>query len=447
MTCVLALIGRPNVGKSTLFNRLTRSRDALVDDQPGVTRDRLYGRGQHDGHRFLVIDTGGIDLNGGEFSALVGEQIDHVLQECTAVLFMVDGRDGLTGADREIADRLRMLDAPVTLVVNKTEGVAPAVANAEFFQLGLGEPLSISAKNGQSVDKLVGSVLQQHSQEHLASAYPALEDLETKSPRVAVVGRPNVGKSTMLNRLAGENRVIVSSIPGTTRDSVEIDLEHDGTLYRFMDTAGVRRRSRVKETLEKLSVVKTLTALERCHVALLVIDSHEGVLDQDAAVAGLIEQSGRSCVVVMNKWDGLERAERNLLRRAVLRKLPFLQHHDFLPVSALFGSGLGDVYPAIDRAFESAMIDFNTSDLNRRVRSAVSAQSPPMVGDRPIKLKFAHQGGRNPPLVIVHGNLTNKVPDSYRRYLSNYLARSYSLSGTRVQITFKNSRNPYAGDR
>lgn len=446
MTCVLALIGRPNVGKSTLFNRITRSRDALVDDQPGVTRDRLYGRGKHEGRRFLVIDTGGIDLGGGQFADLVGEQIDHVLEECTAVLFLVDARDGVTGADREIADRLRQLTVPVSLVVNKTEGIAPDLASAEFHQLGLGAPVAISAKNGQAVNKLVGVVLDQHSKEELADGWRNLDDLETDSPRVAVVGRPNVGKSTLLNRLSGENRVIVSSVPGTTRDSVEIDLEHDGTLYRFMDTAGVRRRAKVTEGIEKLSVVKTLTALERCHVAVLLIDSHEGVLDQDAAVAGLIEQSGRSCVVVMNKWDGLERTERTLIRRAVLRKLPFLQHHDFLPVSALHGSGLGELYPAIDRAFRSAMIDFNTSDLNRRVRTAISAQAPPMVGDRSIKLKFAHQGGRNPPLVIVHGNQTSKVPDSYRRYLSNFLARSYSLSGTRVQIAFRNSRNPYAND-
>ena len=434
MTCVVALIGRPNVGKSTLFNRLTGSRDALVDDQPGVTRDRLYGRASLGKRRYLVIDTGGIDLNGGEFSALIGEQIDHVLEECDAVLYLVDGRDGITGADREIADRLRTLRVPVTLVVNKTEGVAKDVAAAEFHELGLGNPWPISARNGQHVDALVGTILDRHGDDQ--NQPPAADELDD-SPRVALVGRPNVGKSTLVNRLAGESRVIVSPVPGTTRDSVEIDIQHDGVLYRLMDTAGVRRRSRVVETLEKLSIVKTLTALDRCHVALLLIDAQAGVLDQDAAVAGLVEQSGRSCVVVLNKWDGLARSERNLVRRAVQRKLPFLLHHDFLPTSALHGSGLGEIYPAIDRAYRSAMIDFNTADLNRRLRSAVEAQAPPLVSGRPIKLKFIHQGGRNPPLVVVHGNLTNKIPDSYRRYLSNFLAKSYSLHGTRVHIAFR----------
>lgn len=402
-----------------------------------MTRDRLYGEASVEGHKFLIVDTGGLDPDVDQLSNLVSEQVDHVLEECTAVLFMMDARAGLTTADREIAERLRQVSVPVLPLVNKSEGLREDMAIADFHELGLGVPVAVSAIRGQGLKDAIVRVLDDHPYVDLAA------QLDESMPRVAVVGRPNVGKSTLINALAGENRVIVSDIPGTTRDSVDVTIERDDKHYLFVDTAGVRRRSRVKEGLEKLSVVKTLQALDKSNIAILVLDAHEGVLDQDATVAGLVEQSGRSTVVLLNKWDGLDRSQRNHIRREFERKLPFLKDFEFVPTSGLHGSGLGDVMAAVDKAFESAMIDFGTSELNRRLGQAVELQAPPMFRGKPVRLKFCHQGGRNPPTVIVHGNQTARVPESYRRYLSNFFSRSYKLYGTRVKILFRSKESPY----
>ncbi len=438
MLPVLALVGRPNVGKSTLFNRLTRSRDAIVDDQPGVTRDRLYGHGKIGRKGFLAVDTGGLDAEQGPFGAIIREQVALALEEAQAVLFIVDADDGLAPQDRDIGAQLRHGDAKVFVLVNKSEGVEPELAAAEFQALGLGEPLAISAKRGDGVEEMLDTVLGA-----LGDEAAEREPQDTGIPKITLAGRPNVGKSTLANKLAGASRVLVSDVPGTTRDSVRMPLCIDGQDFILIDTAGVRRKSRVDETLEKFSVIKALQAVEEANVALLMLDATSEIGFQDAAIAGMIQDMGRSLVVVVNKWDRLENRQRKKIKDELELKLPFLPNPEILFISALHGSNLADVLPAAMRAYKSAMISIATSSLNRTLEKAIQRTPPPMQNRRPMRLKFAHQAGKNPPIIIVHGNRAEKLPNTYRRYLANFFARTYRLAGTPIRIIPRSGDNPY----
>jgi len=436
MIPVVAIVGRPNVGKSTLFNRLTRSREALVDDQPGVTRDRLYGEVVHRGRRFLLVDTGGLSDDGDILSTAVREQVAQALSEADAVVFLLDAREGLSGPEREIAHDLRKDDTPVVTAVNKAEGLDRDITASEFYELSLGTPNVISAKTGQGVSDFLNEIM---------DTLPEGADDESPSGgnRVAVVGRPNVGKSTLVNCLAGEPRMIVADLPGTTRDSVAVPIERDGETLLLLDTAGVRRKSRVRAALEKFSVVKTLQALASAQAAVLVLDAREGVSDQDATIAGLIVETGRSIVVAVNKWDGLERRDRNAIRRELSRKLDFLPEYECVFISALHGSGIAELTQALREAHLSAMMEMGTGALNRALGDAIEHHKPPMVNNRTIKPKYAHQGGRNPPTVVLHGNALDKLPSSYLRYLGRSLARTFKLTGTWIRFELRNAENPY----
>ncbi|MXZ80680.1 MAG: ribosome biogenesis GTPase Der [Gammaproteobacteria bacterium] len=441
MLPVIALIGRPNVGKSTLFNRLTRSRDALVDDRPGVTRDRLYGQCRLGRHPFLVVDSGGLDLDGDDFASQVHGQVEQLLIESDTVLFVVDALDGVLMHDREIAQWLRASGATVRLIVNKTEGVDPDIATSEFEELGLGKPVPVSARRGSGIGKLLESLFEGEPDVPVEGADTA------RIPAIAIVGRPNVGKSTLLNRLSGEKRAIVSSLPGTTRDCVRTPVRIDGNEYDLVDTAGIRKKAVVRDRIEKFSVVKTLQAIEASDAVLLVLDARTGIESQDVAIAGMIHELGRSLAVVLNKWDGLDRSWKNRMIRDAGERLSFLPDCEHVAISALYGSNLDDVLPAAIRARESAMIKIPTSSLNRVLQEAISSTPPPAYRNRQIKLKFAHQAGSNPPLVVIHGNQADKLPESYRRYLSRFLARAYRLRGTPVRIIMRVGDNPFAGGK
>lgn len=435
---VIAIVGRPNVGKSTLFNRLTGSRDAIVDDQPGVTRDRIMGRGQHADCAFRVIDTGGLDYSvDDDLSGRSREQVRAAVAESDAVIFLVDARDGLTHEDRRIADWLRVIDVPVYLVANKVEGQNVQALTAEFYELGMtGTVFGVSARRGAGLPMLMDEVL---------AGFPeaAAAALETGGMRIGVVGRPNVGKSTLINRLLGDERLLVLDRPGTTRDRVKVSWTYQGEEFCLIDTAGVRRRPRVQEKIEKFSVVKTLLTIDEAHVVVLMLDARDGVVDQDARLAGLIRDGGRSMVLAVNKWDGMSGADKTRVKRALRRKLPFLEDVDVLFISALHGSNVGLLMPAIKKAADSAMAELRTPDLNRVLRKAVELQPPPMVGNRHIKLKYAHQGGKNPPVVVIHGNLVDKISPSYKRYLCGHIRRGFGLQGTPVELVMKSAKNPY----
>ncbi len=435
MIPVLALVGRPNVGKSTLFNRLTRTRDAIVDDQPGVTRDRLYGRGKIGDKPFLVVDTGGLESEKSRFGDLVRQQVEQVLEEAQLVIFLVDGQQGLLLHDKEIADQLRQSGRRILVAVNKTEGEESELACSEFQELALGDPVAISAKRGDGIADLLEISLADFAVD------VSLEDQSV--PRIALVGRPNVGKSTLTNKLVGEYRMIVSDIPGTTRDSVRIPIQFDDEDYLLVDTAGVRRRSKVDLAVEKFSVIKTLQAIEDSHVVVLVLDASSEIGSQDATIAGMIQDLGRSIVVVVNKWDRLESRQRRKIKDELEIKLPFLPDPEILFISALHGSNIAEVLPAARRAFTSAMVSIATSSLNRTLEAAVSQTAPPMRNDRPIRLKFAHQAGKNPPVIVVHGNQAEKLPDSYLRYLSKFFANTYKLRGTRIRVISRSAVNPF----
>ncbi len=443
MLPVIALIGRPNVGKSTLFNRLTRSRDALVADYPGLTRDRQYGFGRLGPVPYLVIDTGGVA--GGEvgINERMVEQTVRALGEADVAIVLVDGRGGLTAADEHVAELARRHANKTWLAINKTEGLDAAIASAEFHALGLGEPVAISAAHGDRVGALMEEVLDPFVGEEQA------EDggEETKALRVAVIGRPNVGKSTLINRLLGEERLVVYDQPGTTRDSVSVPFESDGRHYELIDTAGVRRKSKVHEAIEKFSIVKALQAMERAQVEIAVLDAREGVTDQDVSLMGLAVERGRALVVVANKWDGLAADERRRVRDQLDRKLPFLDFAEQHTISALHGSGVGDLLPAAERAYAAATRDLSTGDLTRVLEDAVSEHQPPLVRGRRIRLRYAHQGGRNPPVIVVHGNQTDKLPEAYRRYLVNRFRKVFRLQGTPVRLQLRTGENPYKGRR
>ncbi len=440
MLPVIALVGRPNVGKSTLFNRLTRSRDALVADQPGLTRDRKYGLGRVGERPYVVVDTGGISGNRDGVESLMDRQVRRAIDEADHIFYLVDAREGLTGGDEAIAAELRRTGKPVTLVVNKSEGLERDLAAAEFHALGLGEPVPISAAHGRGVKPLINQVLE---------TLPPAEAPEEAEPgiRVAVVGRPNVGKSTLINRLLGEERLVAYDRPGTTRDAIQVPFEHRGRRYTLVDTAGVRRRARIDEAIEKFSVIKALQAMEQANVVLLVLDAHEGVTEQDATLAGHVLESGRALVVVVNKWDGLDQHARERVRGELERKLPFLGFAEVKFVSALHGTGVGHLMEAVDAAWAAATADLKTPELTRVLEEAVREHQPPLVRGRRIKLRYAHQGGRNPPVIVVHGNQTERVPAAYRRYLVNRFREAFGLWGTPVRVEFRTSDNPYQGRR
>ena len=444
---IIALVGRPNVGKSTLFNRLTRSRDALVADYAGLTRDRKYGRALLSGHPFLLIDTGG--LSGGEvgIDAAMAQQSKAAIEEADAVVFMVDATSGVAASDQTVADMLRRIDKPVWLAANKIDGQNTDIALSDFYGLGFGEPQAIAASHGRGVSALSDQLLAYFG---LLDVDPVdVNDQRQEAPgiRIGVVGRPNVGKSTLVNRMLGEDRVVVFDLPGTTRDSIYIPYERHQETYTLIDTAGVRRRGRVSETVEKFSVVKTLQAIEDSQVVVLVVDAQEGLVEQDLHLMGTIIDAGRALVVAVNKWDHLDPDVREKIRQTLRRRLSFIPWAKIHYISALHGTGVGDLYGSIKEGYEAATTKFSTNVLTRILEDAVEDHQPPLVRGRRIKLRYAHQGGMNPPRIIIHGNQTKDVPESYRRYLENIYRRVLNITGSPVKIEFKSGENPFAGRR
>lgn len=443
MLPTLVLVGRPNVGKSTLFNRLTKTRDALVADLPGLTRDRHYGRGLVGEFPYLVVDTGGFEpLVDSGILAEMARQTLLAIDEADVIVFMVDGRQGLTPQDKVIGDRLRRCHCPVHLAVNKTEGMNRAIAAAEFHELGLGDPLSISSAHGEGVRDLVNLVLEDFAPEQSDEEAAA----EAETPKVAIVGRPNVGKSTLVNTLLGEQRVIAFDQPGTTRDSIYIDLERNGKHYTLIDTAGVRRRGKVFEAVEKFSVIKTMQAIEDANVVVLVVDAKDGITEQEAHIAAFILETGRALVVAVNKWDGVDKDRRDWIKTEIDRKLQFLDFAKFHYISALKGSGLTPLLQSVDGAYKSAMAKLATPKLTRVLEEAIQQHQPPISkGIRP-KLRYAHQGGSNPPVIVVHGNHVDGIKQSYVRYLEGTFRKAFELSGTPLRVQFNQGSNPFADE-
>ncbi|MBM70599.1 MAG: ribosome biogenesis GTPase Der [Haliea sp.] len=444
MIPVIALVGRPNVGKSTLFNQLTRSRDALVADLAGLTRDRKYGEARIGSRPFIVIDTGGISGDEMGIEAQMAGQSLLAIEEADAVLFLVSARDGLNPADQALARHLRQRNKAFHVVVNKIDGLNEDVVLGDFYALGVEHLHGIAATHGRGVRQMIDDVLATFPEDEAEDA--AAVD-RRDSIRVAIVGRPNVGKSTLVNRLLGEERVVVYDQPGTTRDSVYIDYERDGQRYTLIDTAGVRRRKNVRETVEKFSIVKTLKAIDDAHVVLLVMDAHEGIVDQDLHLLGHCIEAGRGLVLAVNKWDGIETHQRDWIRNELSRRLIFADYADTHFISALHGTGVGHLYKSILGAHASATRKLSTNQLTRILEGAVFDHAPPMVNGRRIKLRYAHPGGQNPPLIVIHGNQTGNVPNSYQRYLENVFRRELKLSGTPVRIEFRTGDNPFADKR
>lgn len=437
MKPTIVLVGRPNVGKSTLFNRMTKTRDALVADIPGLTRDRHYGHGRVGRKPYLVVDTGGLEpvIKDGIMHEMARQTL-QAIDEADVVLFMVDARTGCTMQDKMIADRLRQSGQPVHIVINKAEGMLRDVVSAEFYELALGTPVAISASHSEGINELVELAL--------AHIPDTEEPPEVRHPKIALIGRPNVGKSTLVNTLLGEERVIAFDQPGTTRDSIYIDFERNGQPYTLIDTAGVRRRGKVIETIEKFSVIKTLQAVADANVVVLVLDAHAEISEQDAHLAGFIIESGRALVVAINKWDGLTDYERDRIKRDIGRKLQFLEFARFHYISALKGTGLPGLIRSVDEAYKAAMSKLSTPQLTRVLIDAVAAHQPAKTGPFRPKLRYAHQGGMNPPLIVIHGNALDSIGATYRRYLEGVFIRAFQLHGTPLRIQFNVSSNPYA---
>ncbi|WP_297929153.1 ribosome biogenesis GTPase Der [uncultured Aggregatibacter sp.] len=484
-TPVVALVGRPNVGKSTLFNRLTRTRDALVADFPGLTRDRKYGHAHLAGHDFIVIDTGGIDGTEEGVEEKMAEQSLLAIEEADIVLFLVDARAGLTSADIGIANYLRQRQNKTTVVVaNKVDGIDADSHCAEFYQLGLGEIAQIAASQGRGIANLMEQVLSplaekmaekeeesavenddvsemaQHDEWDEDFDFSNEEDTalldeelaqeqtpDSQNIKIAIVGRPNVGKSTLTNRILGEDRVVVYDMPGTTRDSIYIPMERDGQQYTLIDTAGVRKRGKVHLAVEKFSVIKTLQAIQDANVVLLVIDARENISDQDLSLLGFILNAGRSLVIVVNKWDGLDTDVKDRVKSELDRRLDFIDFARVHFISALHGSGVGNLFDSVKEAYECATQKMTTSMLTRILQIAVDEHQPPMISGRRVKLKYAHPGGYNPPIIVIHGNQVDKLPDSYKRYLSNHFRRSLKIIGSPIRLQFQEGNNPFAGKR
>lgn len=438
MKPTLVIVGRPNVGKSTLFNRLTKSRDALVADMPGLTRDRHYGYGRVGSRPYLVVDTGGFEPNAKEgILAEMAQQAEAAIAEADMLLFVVDGRTGLTIQDKAIAERLRRAGRPLLLVVNKAEGMDRALVGAEFHELACGEPLVISAAHGDGVKELVEEAL---------APFPVVaeESEESQSPRIAVVGRPNVGKSTLINALLGEERVIAFDQPGTTRDAIAVPFQRKGKDYTLIDTAGLRRKGKVFEAIEKFSVIKTLQSIEQANVVILVLDASQDISDQDAHIAGFCVEAGRAMVIAVNKWDSADDYRRNRVKMDMTRKLNFLGFAKAHFISALKAEGINPLMTSVDSAYAASMVKMPTPKLTRLLQAAVEKQAPPRHGIFRPKLRYAHQGGNNPPVIVIHGNALDHVSDSYRRYLERIFMEAFKLKGTPLRVEFRTTRNPYA---
>jgi len=446
MKPVIALVGRPNVGKSTLFNRLTRSRDALVADLPGLTRDRHYGEGRIGERPFLVIDTGGFEPVAKEgIMHEMALQTKQAVAEADVVIFIVDGRQGLTPHDKTITDFLRKSGRQVMLVVNKSEGMKYTSVTAEFYELGMGDPYVISAAHGDGVTDLVIEALDQA----FATRPDAEEELEQqdRGVKIAIVGRPNVGKSTLINTLVGEQRVIAFDMPGTTRDSIEVPFERDGKQYTLIDTAGIRRRGKVFEAIEKFSVVKTLQSVTEANVVVLMLDAQQDISEQDAHIAGFILESGRALVVAVNKWDGLTSDLRDEVKNTMDRKLDFLSFAETRFISALKSTGIKQLMASVDTAYAAATANLSTPRLTRALQEAVEKQEPKRKGTSRPKMRYAHQGGQNPPIIVIHGNALDGVTEPYKRYLEKHFRETFNLIGTPLRIELRSGKNPFARDQ
>ena len=443
MLPVVALVGRPNVGKSTLFNVLTRSRDALVADMPGVTRDRHYGFCRLGERHFVLVDTGGLADSEEGLAGLTARQVERAIAEADVVIFVVDARDGLLPTDQAILARLRRTSKPMLLAVNKIDGLDETTALADFARLGVAAPLPIAAAQNHGMRHLIEAIQAQLPEDDGAQISPDDEG----GIRVAIVGRPNVGKSTLVNRLLGENRVIVSDVAGTTRDSIRIPLERDGRQYTLIDTAGVRRRARIEDAVEKFSVIKTLQSIDAANVVVVLLDASEGVTDQDAGLIGHALDAGRALVIAVNKWDGLNKYDRDRCESSLMRKLVFVEWAPRITISALHGTGIGELMKRVNRVHEAANRKLTASDLTRALEAAYAAFQPPLVRGHSPKLRYAHPGGSNPPTIIIHGTRTKHLAESYRRYLENFFRKRYKLEGTPIRIDFREGENPYAGKK
>ncbi|NDL65748.1 ribosome biogenesis GTPase Der [Acerihabitans arboris] len=468
MIPVVALVGRPNVGKSTLFNRLTHTRDALVADFPGLTRDRKYGRAEWEGHEYIVVDTGGIDgTEDGVETRMAGQSL-VAIEEADIVLFLVDGRAGLMAADQGIAKHLRSRRKTTVVVANKTDGIDAESAVGDFYSLGLGEVFAIAASHGRGVNALMEQVMTPLVEDEVVAEpieYPGMEpwteededdyqipqeeeeefDPQSLPIKLAIVGRPNVGKSTLTNRILGEDRVVVYDMPGTTRDSIYIPMVRDEREYILIDTAGVRKRGKITETVEKFSVIKTLQAIEDANVVLLIIDAREGISDQDLSLLGFILNSGRSLVIAVNKWDGLTEEIKDEVKETLDMRLGFIDFARVHFISALHGSGVGNLFESVNEAYRCSTKRISTAMLTKIMQMAVEEHQPPLVRGRRVKPKYAHAGGYNPPIVVIHGTQVKNLPDSYKRYLMNYFRRSLQIMGTPIRIQFNEGENPFAG--
>lgn len=461
MLPVVALVGRPNVGKSTLFNRLTRTRDAIVADFPGLTRDRKYGQATYDGYQFIVIDTGGIEGDEQGIDVHMAKQSLQAIEEADIVLFLVDARDGITAADLAIADHLRRQQKDIWVVANKVDGLDADAAAADFYELGLGNVYHIAAAHGRGVNQLLSRTLEPLREQYPDVIEPEQTELEDdeegmirqaeyyadKPIKIAIVGRPNVGKSTLTNRLLGEERVVVFDMPGTTRDSIYIDMERDDQKYVLIDTAGVRKRGRIDLAVEKFSVIKTLQAIEDANVVMLVIDARDQISDQDLSLLGFALNAGRSIVIAVNKWDGLDQDAKDWLKQELDRRLGFVDFARIHFISALHGTNVGHLFGSVKEAYASATQRVGTAQLTQIMEMAQDDHQPPLVRGRRVKLKYAHAGGYNPPLIVIHGNQVDSLPNTYKRYLMNYFRRALKVMGTPIKIEFREGANPFEGKK